>query len=232
VIQMRVTRKLRTSLEKKFLQSAFGLGMQLVAKSAQLRASVDIDTAVEKVFPAHQLTSRLMSGVSLDAELSQSELCNLFGVTDQTVRNWTLRGLPWRKGPLGKPRYPKALATVWGQCWTLLEAQKKTPRWLAPSTALFLTLLNQYESDAKEPWAERHGQAFAIVPLDWDHPFREIALRVASRGTMPPCDLPGAPSQDGEMPSESFFDALTNRGITNPSRPALDVGYRPPSQEN
>jgi hypothetical protein len=188
-------------------------------KKEKLPTSQEIDAAIDDAFPVFRLNARLPSasprGSKVSDEFTQSEICAHFSVTDQTIRNWMERGLPWGKGPRGKPRYPRLLAMQWGLQWMCLERQKKAPKWLSPAEALFSSLADQhrhYVSDSGE-WYDRQGPLFMIVPLDWGHPLRELTLRIATRGAMPPLDLPTTAGEywhEGEMPDEGMNDVIAN----------------------
>ena len=173
---------------------------------------------INKDFPAVALEARVSVDVlgGIAGELTQSELCRTFDMTDQTIRNWAGRGLPWKRGPGGKPRYPAVLALAWGRVWTALEAQKKAPKWLTPGQALFIDLLSQYENQRDEEWCKANGPAYAIVPLDWDHPLRELMLKIAARGAMPPLDTVDAESETPSAALGELFGLRPDVFLSSP----------------
>jgi hypothetical protein len=169
----------------------------MTSKGPKKRAT--ISRSRRDPFETVQLSAKVSADRAKSGEMTQGDLCEAFDVTDQTVRNWVARGLPVRKGPLGKPRYPQSEALAWGRCWRQLEQQKRAPKWLTPPTAIFLELLGQKEIDDEQPWTEKEGPLFVIVPLEWDHPIRERMLQVAARGVRPITE-----TVVGESPTEVY----------------------------
>ena len=108
-------------------------------------------------------------------------MCQVFEVTDRTLRSWARIGLPVEDGGnKRRPRYPLPDAYIWGLCYRSQCRQGEPPRLLTMSEAHAWHLLEQIRQDSS---------AFVQVPLDWDHPMRAELLERAAAGRVPPADM-------------------------------------------
>jgi hypothetical protein len=167
-------------------------------------------------YPQVQLTARIWDHRpdGIPEFLTQSELMEGLDVSDQTIRNYMVRGLPWEKGPQGKPRYPTSDAFSWALQYAILESQKKAPRHLSIARVDSLNLVSQTlarttEGDP-EIWSDTIEPFFVIVPLEWNHPLRERMLRLAARGVRPATtdDDWVTVNDDGETAEEAYREVV------------------------
>ena len=130
-------------------------------------------------------TSKRAATVGRRAELlSQEDAAEEMGVDVRTLRNWAHVGLPTHPDASGRPQYDRQELHVWSQWYRWLCARGSEPKRLTLAFAQQLHLLDQARQ-----WPER----YVAVPLEPDHPMRDLALRRAAAGA-PPGDETNGPA--------------------------------------
>lgn len=140
-----------------------------------------------------RLAARVITLGPPPSPLSQEAFCEIFGITDQTARNWRAKGLPV-EGTKARPQYPVPQAITWGTVYSVLSAvpQQPGPGQRRGKAVQHLTLADAEQWHLKQQLEDderrRDSRHFVIVPLSWDHPARERMLAMAAAGVRPEPD--------------------------------------------
>ncbi len=113
--------------------------------------------------------------------VNTEELCRVLGVADaRQLRRYHDLGLPVEKGPNGANRYPLTDCVRWHTVQVVRSATAKHRKqeYLGPHAAAFYDTLALAEETGIE--------GYVLVPLAFDDPRREDALRIAAAGRRPP----------------------------------------------
>jgi hypothetical protein len=127
------------------------------------------------------LTARIVARPP--AAVTQAQLTADLEVSEQTIRTWARRGMPVHGTP-ARPVYHWGEVNVWLRYFQHLQRRGTAPRLVSFERACWHARL-----DEAPAFGDEMGEHFVIVPLSWDHPGREAALRRACAGREPD-DLP------------------------------------------